>query len=86
MKIIIIFLLMCNSVFAGDLSEHFSIKEFACHHCGRAIINPKLILMLEELRKRGRKADKDNEWLSLREAQCGCWWSEKQPAHERNGG
>ena len=34
----------------GDLSEHFDRKEFECHHCGNAVIVPKLIPALEKLR------------------------------------
>lgn len=34
------------------LSEHFSVDEFACHHCGKCIvIHPRLLELLEQLRK-----------------------------------
>lgn len=37
---------------AGNLSEHFSSDEFACHHCGQVTeIHPRLIELLEQLRK-----------------------------------
>ena len=36
---------------AGNLSEHFSTDEFACHHCGQCgNIHPKLVELLEKLR------------------------------------
>jgi len=35
----------------GDLSEHFSKAELACHCCGKLIIDPALIAGLEQLRK-----------------------------------
>lgn len=36
----------------GNLSEHFSTEEFACHHCGKLdTISPRLIELLEQLRK-----------------------------------
>ena len=36
---------------AGNLSEHFSTDEFACHHCGQCgDMHPKLIELLEKLR------------------------------------
>lgn len=35
----------------GDLSPHFSTREFACHHCGVAVIAPHLVERLERLRK-----------------------------------
>ncbi len=35
--------------FGAEVS-HFQPKEFACHHCGKVHINPKLIPMLENLR------------------------------------
>ena len=35
----------------GDLSAHFSSKEFTCHcGCGGSIVQPSLILALEEVR------------------------------------
>ena len=34
----------------GDLSAHFSTKEFACPDCGRTKVSGILILALEELR------------------------------------
>jgi uncharacterized protein YcbK (DUF882 family) len=34
----------------GDLSPHFSHREFACHHCGRAVIANGLVARLEILR------------------------------------
>jgi hypothetical protein len=34
----------------GDLSEHFSKTEFACHCCGQLKIDPTLIEGLEQLR------------------------------------
>ena len=34
------------------LSEHFTVDEFACHHCGQCInISPRLLELLEKLRK-----------------------------------
>ena len=34
------------------LSQHFSVSEFACHHCGNCInIHPRLIELLEKLRE-----------------------------------
>lgn len=39
----------------GDVSEHFSRREFACHHCGRIHIAPQLVTMLEAARRRVRK-------------------------------
>lgn len=38
---------------SGMLSEHFAASEFACHHCGCGAdkIHPRLIALLEELRK-----------------------------------
>ena len=35
----------------GDLSEHFSKSEFACHCCGELIVVPTLIDALERLRE-----------------------------------
>ena len=40
---------------AGDLSENFSRGEFACSCCGESKVDPKLVIMLEELRKCFRK-------------------------------
>lgn len=38
--------------FKDKLSEHFTVEEFACHHCGKCIdINPRLLELLEQLRK-----------------------------------
>jgi uncharacterized protein YcbK (DUF882 family) len=39
----------------GDLSEHFSRREFPCKHCGRlpARVVPQLVDALEALRARG---------------------------------
>lgn len=34
----------------GDLSPHFSSREFACHHCGVVKIAPTLVARLEILR------------------------------------
>lgn len=37
------------------LSEHFNMMEFQCRCCGRAMICPRLVALLEELRaRRGR--------------------------------
>lgn len=36
----------------GDLSEHFSIHEFACPCCGAIEMNPRLIELLEIARSR----------------------------------
>lgn len=33
------------------LSEHFSVAELSCRHCGRIYITPTLLEMLEQLRK-----------------------------------
>lgn len=34
------------------LSEHFTVDEFACHHCGHCVnISPRLLELLERLRK-----------------------------------
>lgn len=35
----------------GDLTRHFSRKEFACSCCGEAVINPQLLIGLELLRE-----------------------------------
>ncbi|MBQ9528062.1 MAG: DUF882 domain-containing protein [Fretibacterium sp.] len=35
----------------GDLSEHFSKREFACHCCGKFIPCPKLVEKLEKFRE-----------------------------------
>lgn len=37
----------------GDLSEHFSTKELACHDCGKCEVTPELIAALEALRALG---------------------------------
>lgn len=34
----------------GDLSPHFSSREFACHHCGQVKVAPTLVARLELLR------------------------------------
>lgn len=34
----------------GDLSEHFSTSEMACHHCGKLELDSKLVPALEQLR------------------------------------
>lgn len=34
----------------GDLSAHFSTREFRCHHCGAVKIAPTLVARLELLR------------------------------------
>ena len=36
----------------GDLSQHFSRAEFACHCCGELKVEPKLVEAMEELRAR----------------------------------
>ena len=36
----------------GDLSEHFSKAEFACHCCGDLKVDPKLVEALEKLRQK----------------------------------
>lgn len=35
----------------GDLSEHFSMREFACKCCGVSRVDPDLLMGLEELRR-----------------------------------
>jgi hypothetical protein len=35
----------------GDLSPHFSRKEFACRCCGRLQLDPRLLEALEALRR-----------------------------------
>jgi uncharacterized protein YcbK (DUF882 family) len=35
----------------GDLSLHFSKREFACRHCREAVVEPRLVTKLEQLRK-----------------------------------
>jgi len=35
----------------SKLSPHFASAEFACPHCGKVKVTPKLIKLLEELRK-----------------------------------
>src|SRR3972149_10659469 len=34
----------------GDLTRNFSKKEFACKHCGRVLVDPRLPTALQELR------------------------------------
>jgi zinc D-Ala-D-Ala carboxypeptidase len=34
----------------GDLSPHFSRREFACHHCGQVEVSGELVSALERLR------------------------------------
>lgn len=38
-------------VIVGDLSPHFSTREFACPHCGRVIVSPTLVAALERARE-----------------------------------
>ena len=40
----------------GDLSQHFSRAEFACHCCGDLKVDPKLVEAMEELRARAGAA------------------------------
>jgi uncharacterized protein YcbK (DUF882 family) len=41
----------------SKLSEHFDSKEFACHcGCGESKVNPKLIELLESIRKKVGKS------------------------------
>lgn len=35
----------------GNLSEHFDRHEFACSHCGKALVQPHLLTILELVRK-----------------------------------
>jgi hypothetical protein len=35
----------------GDLSEHFSKREFACRCCGQLVISGRLVMALEHLRE-----------------------------------
>lgn len=35
----------------GDLSPHFSRREFRCRHCGRAVVTMRLVQLLERLRE-----------------------------------
>ena len=35
----------------GDLSAHFSTREFTCHCCGHAIVSGRLVQGLEQLRQ-----------------------------------
>ena len=35
----------------GDLSEHFSKREFSCRCCGHLVISGRLLLALEHLRE-----------------------------------
>jgi uncharacterized protein YcbK (DUF882 family) len=37
----------------GDLSEHFSTRELACHDCERCLVTGKLLAALEALRALG---------------------------------
>lgn len=39
----------------GDLSAHFSRREFACHHCGAVEVAPALVEALERLRSAVRR-------------------------------
>lgn len=39
----------------GDLSPHFSRREFACHHCGACEVSPALVEALERLRSAVRR-------------------------------
>lgn len=34
----------------AKLSEHFTTAEFACHHCGKVVVEPELVRRLEVLR------------------------------------
>lgn len=36
----------------GQLSPHFAAKEFACPHCGVALVRPALLELLERIRAR----------------------------------
>ena len=38
----------------GDLSDHFSKREFACRCCGNLIVSGRLVLALEHLRSLAR--------------------------------
>jgi uncharacterized protein YcbK (DUF882 family) len=39
-----------GGVVMGDLTAHFSKKEFACRDCGKFIKNDRLLALLEEIR------------------------------------
>jgi uncharacterized protein YcbK (DUF882 family) len=52
---LILFIALIFSVAHADqlqdsLSPHFTAAEFRCKHCGKLIVDPKLIVKLEELR------------------------------------
>lgn len=34
----------------GDLTKNFSRHEFACHHCGKIVVHPCLVTMLQKIR------------------------------------
>ena len=69
----------------GDLSPHFSRKEFECRGCGRLVLDDNLLDGLEALRKLRRTRGCQRR-IPLSAAQPGSRGSSKQRAHPRAGG